>query len=224
MGTKDLAPVRSATGPRRHTAMRAVVLILLLGGVAFLLPTDGRSGVGTPTARPVPSPTAVTESPADDVNLLPATDLIYRAPLRIRESCLPLEEPGQPFETIECTEDLSRVIYRRYANVADMDRQFDEVTTELQMVSGGCRAGRPSIDIWRYSRSMDKVEGRMACFLIPPDVPATVVTQPEQRLLSLVVSNPILGLGGHFDRWATLVPNLPTDRQPNAPAPSGAGG
>jgi hypothetical protein len=224
MGTKDLAPARSATGLRRHTALRAAVLILLLGWVAYLLPKDGRFRVVTPSPRPSPPPTAVTETPSPDVKLLPATDLIYRAPLRIRENCVPLEEPGQPFESIECTEGLSRVVYRRYANVADMDRQFDEVTGHLPHISGGCRAGQPSLDIWRYSRSMDKVEGRMACFLIPPDVPATLVTQPEQRLLSIVISNPSLGLAGHYDRWAALVPNLPTDRQPDAPEQSGAGG
>jgi hypothetical protein len=98
------------------------------------------------------------------------------------------------------------------------------VPYDLPALSGGCRAGRPSVDIWRYTRTPDKIEGRMGCFLLPGDIPATVVTQPEQRLVSLVISNPSLGLAGHYDRWATLVPNLPTDRQPDAPAQSGAAG
>jgi hypothetical protein len=218
MGTKALAPGGASTG------LRAGLLLLLLGAVAFLLPRDGTSGAQPAADDPDPAPTRAAGAATPGPSLLPTSDLIYRVPARIRESCIRLHEPGQPYETLECTEDLSRVQYRRYAEVADMDRQFDQVTYDLPAISGGCRAGRPSVDIWRYSRTPDKIEGRMGCFLLPGDVPVTVVTQPEQRLLSIVISNPSLGLAGHYDRWATLVPNLPTDRQADAPAQSGAGG
>lgn len=200
------------------SAFRAGLLILLLGALALLLPGD--VGSPAPRAAPSPEPSVAVEARA---RLLPTSDLIYRVPVRLRRSCVTLDEPGQAYETLECTEDLSRVQYRRYAKVEDMDRQFDQVTYGLPTLPGGCKAGTSSVDIWRYSRSPDKTEGRMACFFLPENVPASVVTQPEQRVLSIVISNPSLGMIEHYDRWVRLVPNLPTDRQPNAEQ-SGTGG
>jgi hypothetical protein len=149
--------------------------------------------------------------------LLPTSDLIYRVPAKFR-----FDTGDFPYETLDCTEGLTRALYTRYADVAAMEAHFDSIISNLNLPlrAGGCRAGIPSQDVWHYTHSESRPEGRMACFVMPPDVPVTVVTQPEQRLIALVVSNPIVGWQGHFQAWSQLVPNPPPDRQRPAREPS----
>lgn len=211
-GTQQLGISRPAQA-RRGSAPRVLLLIALLASLAWV-PGDRMSPPPAPPrseAEPRPTPTA----PA----LLPSSDLIYRIPADIRQHCIPVDHGDLPFQTLECSEGLSRAFYTRYVTVEAMDRHFDDLVGPLNLpqISGGCRAGIPSRDEWHYTHSPDRQEGRMACFMLPDNAPATVVTQPEQRLLSLVISNPSLGWPGHHESWSKRVPNPPTDRQPPRP-------
>jgi hypothetical protein len=125
-------------------------------------------------------------------------------------------------EGLDCTEGLTRAIYTRYADIAELEAQFDSIISALNLPlrAGGCRAGIPSQDVWHYTHSESRPEGRLACFTLPPDVPVIVVTQPEQRLIAMVISNPAVGWQDHFQAWSQRVPNPPPDRQRPAKTPN----
>ncbi|HEX2054449.1 MAG TPA: hypothetical protein VHJ78_12085 [Actinomycetota bacterium] len=216
--TKNAVAGRAVQG--RRWSMRPLVLLMVLTVAAFLLPRD-RTG---PVAEDQTAEEQTPEPLASGAPLLPTSDLIYRVPARLRPSCKQLDTGGIPVEAMECSDDLSRATYFRYADVVAMDAQFEHIVRPLRLPDrrGGCRAGRPSRDIWRYTHTREKEEGRMACFLIPPDIPATVITQPSARLLQVVVSNPSVGWGGHFERWTTMVPNPPPDQAAPTPPPGQA--
>ncbi|CAN5824373.1 hypothetical protein BH23ACT12_BH23ACT12_00750 [soil metagenome] len=211
--TQELGIQRPAERGRGST-IRILLLVGLLAALT-LVPADRRLPDAAPEgteAQPIPP------SPAPE--LLPTSDLIYRVPAAIRTTCVPFDHGDLPIETLECAEGLSRAFYTRYATVAAMDAHFDELTApfNLPVIPGGCRAGIPSRDEWHYTHSPTRVEGRMACWLLPENAPVTMVTQPEQRLISVVISNPALGWPGHHLAWATRVPNPPSERQPPQPA------
>ena len=199
---------------RRNAGFRPALLLLLLVMLAFVLPRDRNAGAGGVSEQEAGEPRNRVEGPT----LLPVSDLVYRVPPSIRESCRPVDTGGQAVEMLHCTDDLTRAFYARYADVAALDAQFDAAIAPLNLPErpGGCRAGQPSRETWRYSPTRETEQGRMACYIVPPDIPVTVLTQPSARLLTVVVSNPILGWSGHFERWAALVPQPSTPPTPNA--------
>lgn len=215
-GTQDLG-IKGPLERRRGPGLRIVVLIWVLSALALALPGDG-------AAPGLVAPATPDEAPAPDTSpaptLLPTSDLIYRVPAKYRPSCVPMDTRGLPYEALDCTEGLSRAFYTRFATVAAMESHFDSqiVHLNLPVVPGGCKAGVPSQDTWHYTHSPDRPEGRMACFMLADNVPLTMLTQPEQRVFAVVVSNPSLGMTGHHEAWATRVPNPPSERQ--APVPS----
>lgn len=211
-GTQDLGIQRPIE--RRHgSGTRIVLLIWLLGALILALPGDRITPQLGPSDEPKADP-GPDAAPAP--TLLPASDLIYRVPAKYRPYCRPLDTKGLPYETLECSEGLSRAFYTRYATAAAMDALFDQQIGPLNLPvrPGGCKAGVPSQDTWRYTHSPERPEGRMACFFLAGNVPVTALTQPEQRLIAVVVSNPSLGMPEHHASWATRVPNPPTERQP----------
>lgn len=214
-GTQDLGAQRPLER-RRGSGVRVVLLVWLLFGLALGLPKDSMSPELDSPSPPGAEPGAAA-SPA--ATLLPTSDLVYRVPARYREYCVPVNT-GPAYEMLECSEGLSRAFYMRFPTVEAMDAHFNENIGPLNLpsISGGCRAGIPSQDTWRYTHSAERPEGRMACFLLPDNAPVTALTQPEQRLVSVVVSNPSLGMSGHHEAWSTRVPNPPTDRQPPQPS------
>jgi len=205
----------------RRAALRPLFLLVLLGLLAFVLPQGGIEGAPVPGDESPADP----ESEVTQPTLLPVSDLIYRVPVSLRPSCLPLDNLGLPLEILSCSDDLTRVYFVRYADVAFMDEQFDQNIAPFALPErrGGCRAGVPSRENWYYSHAPNRPEGRMACYFLPPDVPATLVSQPEARLLSLVISNPLLGWSGHWEKWRTMVPLPPPEpagpAEPSEPAP-----
>jgi len=198
----------------RRAALRPLFLLVLLGLLAFVLPQGGIEGAAVPGDDPPADPEPEATQPA----LLPVTDLIYRVPVSLRPSCRPADNHGAPLEILSCSDDLTRAYYVRYADVAVLDNQFDQAIEPLNLPErpGGCRAGVASRENWYYSHARNRPEGRMACYFGPPDIPVTVITQPEARLLSIVISNPLLGWSGHWEKWRTMVPLPP-------PAPAGPG-
>lgn len=216
--TKDVVAARPAA--RRAWPVRPLLLLLVLSIAAFLLPRDrGGPVVGEPggeEAQPEPVPAATGPT------LLPVSDFIYRVPARIRPSCRQVPVGDAPVEVLECHEDVTRATYLRYADPAQMDSVFDAIVVPMNLPQreGGCRAGIPARETWRYTHTRTQEEGRMACFFVGTDVPATVVTQPETRMLSIVISNPNIGWAGHFAKWQTMVPNpSPDEASPRPPAP-----
>ena len=215
-GTQDLG-IQRPLERRRGSGARIVLLIWVLAALALALPGDGVTPQIEPQAptEAAPDPNA---SPAPA--LLPTSDLIYRVPAKYRQYCIPMDNKGFAYETLECSEGLTRAFYTRYVTVAAMDAHFDEQIGHLNLPlrPGGCKAGFPSQDTWHYTHSADRPEGRMACFFLAENVPVTALTQPEQRLLAVVVSNPSLGMPGHHEAWSTRVPNPPSERQPSEPS------
>lgn len=212
--TQNVGVQRPAPG-RGGSAARILLLIGLLAALT-LIPAE----LGSPRTAP-PADSGAQPSPAPPApELLPTSDLIYRVPPPIRSACVPLDQGDLPLESLDCSEGLSRAVYTRFASVAAMDAFFDEVVAPLNLgvIPGGCRAGIPSRDEWHYTHSPTREEGRMACWLIPENAPVTLLTQPEQRLVSVVISNPALGWPGHHQAWSTRVPNPPSERQPPQPA------
>lgn len=215
-GTQDLG-IQRPLERRRGSGTRVVLLVWLLMAIALGLPGDRN----TPeVASPAPTEEERTPNASDAPALLPTSDLIYRVPAKYRQYCIPLDSGGLPYETLECSEGLSRAFYTRFVSVEAMDAHFDENIGSLNLPvrEGGCKAGIPSQDTWRYTHSPDRPEGRMACFFLPENVPVTALTQPEQRLVAVVVSNPSLGMPGHHEAWAARVPNPPSERQPSQPS------
>ena len=215
-GTQDLG-IQRPLERRRGSGARVVLLIWLLFALVLALPGDSTSPELSSPAPPEAEPIA-NASPGP--TLFPSSDLIYRVPARYRQHCVPVDSGGLPYAMLECTEGLTRAFYARFTTVEAMDAHFDQHIGPLNLPSrsGGCRAGIPSQDMWRYTHSADRSEGRMACFVMPDNTPVTVVTQPEQRLMSVVISNPSLSLPAHHEAWSTRVPNPPSDRQPPQPS------
>lgn len=217
-GASEVALSGPAERRRRGSSFHALFLLVLLAALAVILPSDRRvptDDPAPPAARPVPTPTGPT--------LFPTSDLIYRVPAKFRAGCVPFNTGDFPYETLDCTEGLTRALYTRYNDVAGMEAFFDTLIAALNLPlqAGGCRAGVPSQGVWHYTHSPTRPEGRMACFLMPPEgVPVTVVTQPEQRLVAMVVSNPSVGWQEHFEAWSVRVPNPPPDRQRPAREPN----
>lgn len=195
-------------------AARALLLLVLLGGVVFLLPSDRGPDFPTPPA-PTPTPSPTPTEPADS-RLLPVSDLRFRAPPEIRESCRPIDIGEAPFEILDCFEGITRALYIRFASPEMMDGYFDSVISDLGLPEqpGGCEAGTPSLETWRYTHIAARAEGRMACFLDSEGAPTTMITQPARRLVATVISNPTVALVEHQAKWSTLVPNPGTDEQP----------
>jgi hypothetical protein len=216
MDSTENVGVQRPAAARWGSAARILLLIGLLAGLAMV-----PANLGVPRTAPPAEPEAQPRSDPEP-QLFPASDLIYRVPPAIRSSCVPLDQGDLPLETLECSEGLSRALYSRFSSVAEMDAFFDEATGPLNLpvISGGCRAGIPSRDEWHYTHSPARIEGRMACWLLADDAPFTLLTQPEQRLMSGVISNPVLGWPGHHQAWSVRVPNPPPERQP----PRRAGG
>lgn len=219
METTENVGVRRPLTPGRGPAARILLLIGLLAALA-LVPAE----LGSPRTASPPAPEAQASPAPKAPQLVPVSDLIYRVPPRIRSTCVPVDSGTLPLESLDCSEGLSRAVYTRFASVAAMDAFFDQAIAPLNLpvISGGCRAGIPSLDEWHYTHSPGTIEGRMACWLLPDNAPFTVLTQPEQRLMSVVISNPVLGWPGHHQAWSVRVPNPPTDRQPPGP-PAGEG-
>ncbi len=218
--------VRPPARGNKPSGFRAVVVFWLLGAMVLALPGDRRppgwTSPNPPQRHPEPSPSAPSPSPTvapGEVELFPASDLIFRAPARLRPLCVPVDVGNVDFETLDCSEGPTRIFYVRYSSVEAMDRQFDESIAQFNLpaVVGTCEAGVPGQDSWHYSKTPNQVEGRMACFIAPPDVPTTVVTQPSQRLLSIVLSDPAVGLAGHYRNWSNAAPNPPIDEEGGAP-------
>jgi hypothetical protein len=211
-GASEMALSPPAQTGRRGRPFRALFLLVLLAALAVALPSDRRAPIDSPpepAARPAPTPTA---SP-----LLPSSDLFYRVPERIRSHCVPVASGGNAaYETLDCAEGLTRALYTRYADVADVEAYFEAIvaTFSLPLREGACKFGVPSHGEWHYTHSPTRPEGRMACFVVAPEnIPVIVVTQPEQRIVAAVISNPSVGWEGNFDAWAKHVPNPPPDRQ-----------
>jgi hypothetical protein len=215
-GTQDLA-IQRPLERRRGSGTRVVLLIWLLMAIALGLPGD-RAGPGV--TSPAPAEDEPIPNASDAPALFPTSDLLYRVPARYRQNCVPFANNGFPYESVECSEGLSRAYYTRFASVAAMDAHFDSQIGHLNLplIPGGCKAGVPSQDTWHYTHSAERPEGRMACFMMADNVPITFLTQPEQRLVAVVISNPSLGWPGHHEAWANRVPNPPADRQPPGPS------
>ena len=218
--TEEVALSRTAFARRRNAGFRPVLLLVLLAALVFALPRDRGAGAGQRREGAAADPEPAPAAPAP--TLLPVSDLIYRVPAKIRESCTPVDTRGHPVEMLHCSDDLTRAFYLRYADVAALDAQFDAGIAPLNLPErpGGCREGQPSRETWRYTPTREIEQGRMACFIMPPDIPVTVLTQPQARLLTVVVSNPVLGWTGHFERWAAMVPQ-PTSGPVTTSAPEG---
>lgn len=221
MDRSERMAVGGAGEPGR-SYLRPAMLLMLLAALVFFVP---RYPDAPPAALPEAEPELELEPPpaATGVPLLPATGLIYRVPVDLRPQCVPVGLEA-PVDALQCRDGATAAYYLRPDSVEVVNALFDQMVAplELPVVSGGCRAGIPSQDQWRYTHSRSREEGRMACFLSPGEVPTTVITQPETRLLSIVVSEPPVAWSEHFASWSGMVPNPPSGRQPPRSQPGRA--
>lgn len=171
------------------------------------VPTKPPVSAASPNASPAQS--EVSPEPSIAVSLAPVTELVYRVPTRIRESCSSVDNVGVEgeIETIACSEQSTWVFYSRFPTLEAMDSAYDRWVgvAAPPTDSLGCKAGEPIQGTWYYTNTPTSVEGRMFCYYAFGSVPWTIWTQPSTRILGYASSND-LDLAAHHLRWQTLLP------------------